>query len=310
MTRAISLKGQGFAADALTTIPTPPVAGVPYRDTAVLDAIIRQGWPFSTIVDSAAFNEAMYRISGLVNLLEIGGLLEWSALTDYIASPASYVKGADGIIYKALLASGPNSGGTKDCNAGANPTYWTPLVGNGSAIEITDDLNNHIAPGDYVINVLNSTVPKHSPNPGYSAYMKIFRQSGISAKQIWYDYALGVAGQIFERDYSDANGWTAWTSNTAGIGFPDWGSPTSLSSGTTYTAAVSGWVFIEPTKTGDGVVKCYMTINGSTVHIATPGQYNDNTHPVAYIPIKVGDVYTYTTPSGVTTESYKFYPNR
>lgn len=122
MARSVGLKGQAFASTALTTIPTPPVAGNSYRNTSLLNATIGGGWPFSEIVNSADFNEFMYRLSALVNLLEVGGILEWSALTDYVVG--AYVKGADNIIYKSLLVSGPNSGGTKDCNAGANPTYW------------------------------------------------------------------------------------------------------------------------------------------------------------------------------------------
>jgi microcystin-dependent protein len=123
MTRAISMKGAVHGSTAVTTIPATPVAGVAYRNAALAAANINPGLPYSTIVDSAALNEILYRMAGLMDLVEKGGILEWSALTNYAAN--SFAKGADGILYKGLLASGPDEGvGVKDPNAGANPTYW------------------------------------------------------------------------------------------------------------------------------------------------------------------------------------------
>lgn len=46
-----------WAENAQTTIPTPPVAGVTYRDTTLNSTAIDKAWPFKTIVDSSDFNQ-------------------------------------------------------------------------------------------------------------------------------------------------------------------------------------------------------------------------------------------------------------
>ena len=124
--RTVSLKGMVFGTSATTTIPTNPVAGVTYRDTAILQADVEKGWPFSEIIDSKNSNEILYRIAAVLNQVEKTGIPVWSALTDYPAG-AFVVGGTDAVLYQSLLASGPNSGGTKDPDAGANPTYWKIL---------------------------------------------------------------------------------------------------------------------------------------------------------------------------------------
>lgn len=266
MSRIISMKGAVHGSTAVTTIPATPVAGVAYRNAALAAAVINSGLAYSTIVDSAALNEILFRMAGLMDLVERGGILEWSPLTNYAIS--SITKGSDGLAYQALLASGPDEGaGVKDCAAGANPTFWQ---GFGAVANASETVKGKVE--------LATT-------------------------------AEAIAGTDTERAVTPA-GLAAGLTASAKVGYPDFSSPTNLTSGTTYTASVGGWVFIEPTRSSDGVTKCYMTINGASVHIATPGQYNDNTHPVAYVPIMAGDVYTYTTPAEVITESYKFYPNR
>lgn len=266
MSRTISMKGAVHGSTAVTTIPATPVAGVAYRNTALAAAVINPGLAYSTIVDSAALNEILFRMAGLMDLVERGGILEWSPLTNYAIS--SITKGSDGLAYQALLASGPDEGaGVKDCAAGANPTFWQSF----------------------------GTVANASET--------------VKGKVELATTAEAIAGTDTERAVTPA-GLAASLSASAKVGYPDFASPTTLTSGTTYTASVSGWVFISIAMAGNGSANCSIIINGSSALIAKPGFYNENTQPVAYVPIKAGDVYSYTTVANTITQAYTFYPNR
>ena len=129
MARTYSMSGLIFAANAVTVIPPDPIAGVTYRDTALTAAQAADGWPYYTIVDSSKFNQIFYQVTGLLNDIEKDGILKWSALTDY--EIGSICKDPDdNKIYIALIASGPNNGGTKQPTYYVG-TYWKDFGGGG-----------------------------------------------------------------------------------------------------------------------------------------------------------------------------------
>jgi len=108
--RDVSLGGLIFGSSANTTIPASPNVGVPYRNTNLSKLIAADGWPFATVVDSADFNELMYRITTVLDAIEVQGILFWSEATDYVTG--SIVRQTDGLtekFFEALQASGPSS---------------------------------------------------------------------------------------------------------------------------------------------------------------------------------------------------------
>jgi len=118
--RTVTIAG-AFAEDANTTIPTPPVPGEAYRDTALTAAEAREGWPFREIVDSSKFNEALYQYSTISLMIEKYGFLPWSANTDYVEG--SYALGTDGTIYRAVQDTGPSTTAFNPVNDTSH-TYW------------------------------------------------------------------------------------------------------------------------------------------------------------------------------------------
>lgn len=118
--RTVSIKNV-FASNANTTIPTPPAAGVSYRNTGTTATEIGDGWPYKEIVDSAKFNQAMYEYTTICQQVEKYGFLPWSANTDYPAQGCAL--GSDGIIYQAKQASGPSTTAI-DPTTDTNHTYW------------------------------------------------------------------------------------------------------------------------------------------------------------------------------------------
>ena len=131
-----------FAGDAQTTIPNNPVPGVSYRDPEEGTASIAQGWPFQRLVNSAEFNEVMYRITSLLEVVSRDSVLAWSDKVDYhAAGPAqapSTVAATDGHLYVALQSSGPNMGGAFDPAKGVSPAYWSQFSGLAAGADIGD----------------------------------------------------------------------------------------------------------------------------------------------------------------------------
>ena len=119
MARDYSLKGLLFASAATTGIPASPVTGVPYRNASLTSGVAGNGWPFGVIVDSADFNEMMYKITSLLDYIEKTGALVWSQYTDYVIG--SLVRDDSFNFWEATAASGPNNGG-----------YATPTIGSAS----------------------------------------------------------------------------------------------------------------------------------------------------------------------------------
>jgi microcystin-dependent protein len=130
-----------FAAAAQTTIPANPVPGVSYRDPVNGTSAIEQGWPFQRLVNSAEFNEVMYRITALLELVSTTSVLAWNEKIDYqgpgAAQTPSVVASTDGHLYVALQASGPNSGGPRDPATG-NTAFWGQFSGLAAGADVGD----------------------------------------------------------------------------------------------------------------------------------------------------------------------------
>lgn len=126
--RDVSLGGLIFAEDATPTqgAPVGPTIGTPYRNEELTQQVNSQGWPFSKIVNSADFNEIMYRVTSVLNAIEVQGILFWSDVTDYVTgSIVRRTSGSTEKFFEALQPSGPHSGGEQDpANSGTIGVFW------------------------------------------------------------------------------------------------------------------------------------------------------------------------------------------
>lgn len=108
-----------FAENASTTIPPTPIAGVAYRDAVNGDDDTENGWRFGTTVQSQDWNQVMYLITSMLQMVDKQGILGWSKLVDY--QPPAIVFGSNGLLYVALQASGP---GTSVADPVSSPSSW------------------------------------------------------------------------------------------------------------------------------------------------------------------------------------------
>ena len=106
-TRTVTLPAI-WADDAITEIPTPPIANTTYRNTDLGSTELLSGWPYQKIVDSADFNQTLWLISNLVKSCEQYGIMPWCASTTYKQN--GICLGSNGIFYWA-----------KQDNTGVNP---------------------------------------------------------------------------------------------------------------------------------------------------------------------------------------------
>lgn len=121
--RLLTMPGQ-WAKNAQTVIPTPPLAGTAYRNTALTADDVEAGQAYDKAYDSARYNQMDYLTTGLVQGLEQYGLLPWSGFTNYAQS--AFCLGLDGILYQALQPSGPAYGGAQPTS---NAAYWLNYAG-------------------------------------------------------------------------------------------------------------------------------------------------------------------------------------
>ena len=122
MAREFTIPGI-WAEEAETTIPIPPEPGVAYRKPEINLAEWKRGWPYKKIVDSRKWNQLLYMLTGIIQSLEQAGILTWSEHTEY--SVNAITMSADGVLYQATAASGPNSGGAKPP---PDNSYWKLLI--------------------------------------------------------------------------------------------------------------------------------------------------------------------------------------
>lgn len=124
MSSTRNVKSPGvFASAANTAIPPVPIAGVSYRDPVSGAAAVADGWPFAERVNSAEFNELMYRWTALLDILDRQGLLGYTNLVDYAVN--AVVMGSDGLQYQAVLANGPATSLQDPVTASA---YWRVMA--------------------------------------------------------------------------------------------------------------------------------------------------------------------------------------
>ena len=110
-----------FADDASTTIPPTPIAGVAYRDAILGADATPDGWKYGTRVDSKDWNQIMFLITSVLDMLDRKGILGWSNQVDY--TEPGYVMGSDGNTYRWVQESGPSSlAGFRD--PVTEPAYW------------------------------------------------------------------------------------------------------------------------------------------------------------------------------------------
>lgn len=109
-----------WADDALTTIPTPPVANTSYRNADLDYDTLASGWPYQKIVDSADFNQTMWLLTNLMQQIEQYGLLPWCAETEY--KHGGVCLGSDAVFYYATQDNTGNNPTTD-----TNHTYWDVL---------------------------------------------------------------------------------------------------------------------------------------------------------------------------------------
>lgn len=113
-----------MARNALTNITVPPVPGQAYRNTALDTVEMANGDRYDSVFDSAKYNQAMWMITGLLRQTEQFGILPYSALTNYPAE--ALCMGLNGIIYKAIQASGPAVAAGPQPTS--NPLFWKDYV--------------------------------------------------------------------------------------------------------------------------------------------------------------------------------------
>lgn len=217
-TRTVTLISQ-WAATASTTIPNPPVPGQAYRNVALTASTVQQGQNFSAVADSAAWNQFLWNISGLVQAAENWGIMPYSPLTTY--QPGALTLGPDGVLYQSIAASGP--GVTAGAQPTTNTTYWQNYI-------------TTIAPQPTPPSPLATPSTADSPGePGLAVYAKFSDMSANNkavtpfelnavAQTIMGMPPNGFQGSIIYFDYSDSTyqppttGWYRVTCTGGGGG--------------------------------------------------------------------------------------------
>lgn len=185
-TRTVTLPAI-WADDAITEIPTPPIANTTYRNTDLGSTELLQGWPYQKIVDSADFNQTLWLISNLVKSCEQYGIMPWCSTTAYKQN--GICLGSDGIFYWA-----------KKDNTGVNPVNDTGMENWGVFLDPGDNfvtetlLNNQIALCEKLANK-TQTLSSSSTSTQYPSAKAVYDninnlqtslQSAISAIQANY----------------------------------------------------------------------------------------------------------------------------
>lgn len=90
-----------WARTANTSIPLPPTTGVSYRDTSLSAIEIARGQAYKSIGDSAAWNQYLWQISGLIQMSEQYGIMPYSSSTTYKEKALALY--TDGILYRSKM---------------------------------------------------------------------------------------------------------------------------------------------------------------------------------------------------------------
>ncbi len=228
-----------WAANALTTIPNPPIPGQAYRNTEIDDSNLENGQQYSEVYDSARYNQLLYLLSGCLKMLMETGLPEWSAEQNY--QKGAYTVGSDGEIYgPAKAASGPDNGGAVDpvTDAAGDGTTWQRslpkfapqfgayskvvdgYVASAAVIDDTTSINNITTPGRYIIGTSVANTPVSLSAPSMLVVFGVTTNDGASfvasTLQILYAENLNGSTEVWTRAASATNTWGTWTRQDAG----------------------------------------------------------------------------------------------
>ena len=91
-----------FGQNASTTIPTPPVAGVPYRNDTLDSTTIENGQNYQSPYSSANYNQFFYLLSSVAKTLCENGVMPW--VTGQAYADGARALYTDGKLYRATRA--------------------------------------------------------------------------------------------------------------------------------------------------------------------------------------------------------------
>lgn len=194
----------GVWANGAPDPPAEPIAENTYRNSTLTLQQVEKGWPFQKIVNSADFNEIMYRVTGLLRILEHWGMMPWSPLTTYAIG--AHVLGSNNIIYKAIQATTGN-------DPISSPTQWEN-TGKG--------LSDHIAIQTNVHGSTNTPTANRLPQYDASGRLKsnapsasndVSRKSETDALQVSLDTHAGLTNPHSATATPTANRLAMWDAN-------------------------------------------------------------------------------------------------
>lgn len=123
----------GIWAEGAPDVPISglPTTGVTYANSNMTEADIQAAWPFKTIVDSADSNEMLRRLTTLMVMLELQGVLSWNSTTQYLTK--ALVVGSTGNLY---IATQGTLGNDPVTDAGVHWVLYSSLylAANGTAV--------------------------------------------------------------------------------------------------------------------------------------------------------------------------------
>lgn len=228
-----------WAANALTTIPNPPIPGQAYRNTEIDDSNLENGQQYSEVYDSARYNQLLYLLSGCLKMLMETGLPEWSAEQNY--QKGAYTVGSDGKIYgPAKKASGPDNGGAVDpvTDAAGDGTTWQRslpkfapqfgayskvvdgYVATAAVIRGTTSINNITTPGRYLLYPSVTNTPVLLSATSMLVVFGVTTNDGASfaasTLQILYAENPNGSTEVWTRAATATDTWGTWTRQDAG----------------------------------------------------------------------------------------------
>lgn len=240
-----------WAANALTTIPNPPIPGQAYRNTEIDDSNLENGQQYSEVYDSARYNQLLYLLSGCLKMLMETGLPEWSAEQNY--QKGAYTVGSDGEIYgPAKKASGPDNGGAVDpvTDAAGDGTTWQRslpkfapqfaienkelgIIGN-APYNNTGSIDDYKLPGTYRLGVAVTNLPVAITTTStlvvYGTGNADTSNVPLDVVQVFIAELASNATQLWVRVGTPSGTWGTWTRQDAGSLQP-FVAPTASSSG-------------------------------------------------------------------------------
>lgn len=240
-----------WAANALTTIPNPPIPGQAYRNTEIDDSNLENGQQYSEVYDSARYNQLLYLLSGCLKMLMETGLPEWSAEQNY--QQGAYTVGSDGEIYgPAKQASGPDNGGAVDpvTDAIGDGTTWQRslpkfapqfaienkelgIIGNASYSN-TGSIDDYKLPGTYRLGVAVTNLPVAITTTStlvvYGTGNADTSNVPLDVVQVFIAELANNATQLWVRVGTPSGTWGTWKRQDAGSLQP-FVAPTASSSG-------------------------------------------------------------------------------